>query len=321
MLKEFEVSSAEAAFYPEWRWLPNTDSATPLMLPKLETLTLQYTPFKWSSPMLRTNLRHLNLRALPTSHLPLDRILCIIAANTNLESLSLYFTGVLPVILPLAPTSLPELKSLCIGGHYLLSQLVDVLVLPSLDTLTIDIEARESTEDIISNLLTRSNNPPLAHLSLAYGSSTSGSAFYYGPGGILITWTAILTELTHLKSLHIGGTPLEPLLMALGTPDDDMVSWACPQLEVLGMRNCHAHSEGVSKLVQMVDARNPEGHGGGGSGAGGAAVVNGVSPAKLKKLELHDCASLGQDVLEWLQGRIEEVLCTEPPYERSVNSW
>jgi len=75
------------------------------------------------------------------------------------------------------------------------------------------------------------------------------------------------------------------------------------------MRNCHTHSEGVAKLVQMVEARNPDG--GGSAAAGGAG-----GPVRLKELELYDCASLGQDVVHWLEGRINEVVCTEPVYER-----
>lgn len=315
LLKEFEVSCAEAAFYPEWQWLPNAPPTASIVLPKLETLTLQYTPFKWSSPMLRANLRTLNLRALPTSHLPLDRILQIIAYNPGLESLTLHFQAVLPVILPLSPMTLHSLKTFSIGGHYILGQLVDSLILPSLDNLTIDVEARDPIEEIISNLLLRSNKPQLAHLSVSYGPSSNSSTFYHGPSGIVISWTTLLAELTHLQSLHIGGTPLDPLLTALGPPDDDtnqLTTWACPKLEALGMRNCHAHSEAVSKLVQMVEARNPDSSGGGGMGQ----AVGGVSPVKLKVLELHDCASLGQDVVQWLKGRVDEVVCTEPAYER-----
>lgn len=265
--------------------------------------------------MLRTNLHTLNLRALPTSHLPLDRILYIIASNPALESLTLHFQGVLPAILPLVPTTLHSVKTFNIGGHFILSQLVDSLILPSLDDLTLDIEARDPIEEIISNLLSRSNSPQLMHLSVAYGSSNNSSTFYYGPSGIVISWTTLLTDLTDLKSLHIGGTPLEPLLTALGPPDDDtnqMSTWACPKLEALGMRNCHAHSEGVAKLVQMVEGRNPDSPGGGGMGQ----AVGGVSPVKLKSLELYDCASLGQDVVQWLKGRVDEVMCTEPAYER-----
>ncbi|RDB27535.1 hypothetical protein Hypma_003789 [Hypsizygus marmoreus] len=316
LMKEFEVSSAEAAFYPEWQWLPNASANATLVLPKLETLTLQYTPFKWSSPMLRSNLHSLNLRALPTAHLPLDRILFIIANNPALESLTLHFQGVLPPILPLAPTTLPLLKTFHIGGHYILSQLVDSLSLPVLDSLTLDIEAREPIEDTISSLLARSSNPPLTHLSVAYGSSSGSSTFYYGPSGIVISWTTLLLELGGLESLYIGGTPLEPLLMALGVPDDDnngMTAWACPKLKALGMRNCHAHSEGVVKLVQMVEARNPAQSNGGSTSA---SMVGGVTPVRLKTLELYDCASLGQDVVEWLKSRVEEVVCTEPEYER-----
>ena len=260
--------------------------------------------------MLRTNLTDLNLRALPTAHLPLDRILNIVTSNPSLQSLTLHFQGVLPAILPLVSTTLHHLTTFSIGGHYFLSQLVDSLCLPALNSLTLDIEAREPIEDTISSLLSRSAYPALKHLSVAYGASSNSASFYYGPSGVVISWTTLLGELAALRTLHIGGTPLEPLLLALGPPEEDANNqagtWACPRLEALGMRNCHTHSEGVAKLVQMVEARNPDG--------GGSAVAGG--PVRLKELELYDCASLGQDVVHWLKARIEEVVCTEPVYER-----
>jgi hypothetical protein len=204
--------------------------------------------------------------------------------------------------------TLLDLKDLNFGGHYLMSQLTESLILPSLDSLTFDIEPRDPIEDTISNLLTRSSNPPLTHLAVAY-SNNSSSSFYYGSGGVVISWT-FLSELNSLESLHVGGTPLEPLLTALGAPDEEQTSWLCPNLTSVGMKNCHAHSEGVGKLVQMVEARNPE-------ASVPTATVNGVSPTKLKQLELYDCANLGQDVIEWLKARIEGVVCTEPPFDRS----
>lgn len=309
LLDEFEISCAEPAFYnTEWPWLPSANASTSVLLPKLTSLTLQYTPFKWSSPVFKTGLRSLTLRALPSNHLPLDRILHLLANNPELENLSLHFAAVLPAILPLSPVTLPELRDLSLGGHFLMSQLLDSLILPAVDGMTLDIESRDPIEDTISNLLTRSNNPPLAHLSVAYGTSTS-SSFYYGSGGVVISWT-FLADLNSLESLHVGGTPFEPLLSALGAPDEDQTSWLCPNLTSVGMKNCHSHSEGVSKLVQMVEARNPD-------ASTSAVTVNGVAPTKLKQLELHDCASLGQDVVKWLKARIEEVVCTEPPYDRS----
>jgi hypothetical protein len=277
------------------------------VLPKLHALTLQYTPFKWSSPMLRTNLRSLNLRALPTNHLSLDRILYVVTSNPNLEDLALHFSAVLPPILPLTATTLPHLKELGLGGHYLLSQLADSLILPSLVTLNLDIEARDPVEDTILHLLSRSNHPPLRHLSVAYSNNNS-SLFYYTPGGIVISWT-VLVDLAHLHSLKIGGTPLEPLLTALGPPDEEQTSWACPNLTTLSLRNCHSHSDGISKLVQMVEARNPD-------GGSSSVTANGVAPVRLKQLELYDCAPLGQDVINWLKERVDEVLWTEPTYER-----
>lgn len=305
ILDEFEISCAEPVYYsPDWPWLPSANADMPLVLPKLTSLTLLYTPFKWSSPVFKTNLRSLTLRALPTSHLPLDRILYILSNNPSLESLSLHFQGVLPAILPLSPTSLPELKELTLGGHYLMSQLADSLLVPALDSLSIDIEARDAIEDTITNLLTHSSHPHLTHLAVAYGNSNS-SSYYYGSSGIVISW-GFLADLNSLEALHVGGTHFDPLLAALSTPDEDQPSWLCPNLTSIAMRNCHGHSDGVAKLVQMVDARNPD-------ASVPVVTVNGVAPTKLKQLELYECATLGQDVIQWLKARIEDVVCTEPP--------
>ncbi|KAF9525428.1 hypothetical protein CPB83DRAFT_549151 [Crepidotus variabilis] len=368
LLREFEVSSIEAGFFAEWPWLPNASSSgTTGSLPNLRTLTLQHTPFKWSSPMLR-NLHSLNLRALPTSHLPLDRILTILSNNPQLNSVSLHFQGVLPAVLPLATVTLPDLISLSLGGHFLLTNLVDQLVLPSLRNLTLDIEARDPIEDVICSLLHRSNNPPVSHLAIGYstpphlhhhphhhngGPASSAAAFYYGAsaGMMVIGWPTLLAELEDLKTLWVGSMALEPLLSALGPPDDDALTglnppvtqflagtgsnpnvggsaaaaaaavngwtWACPNLENLGLKGCHTHNDGVNKLVQMIEARNPDtltsvgGNGGVLTGSGGG------TPEKLKKLELYDCTSLGEDVMHWLEARIDEVVCSEPISDRT----
>ena len=53
----------------------------------------------------------------------------------------------------------------------------------------------------------------------------------------------------------------------------------------------------------MVEARNPE--------SGSPMAVSGVTPTKLRHLELHDCG-LGQDVISWLHRRVDSVVCVEP---------
>ncbi|KIK82749.1 hypothetical protein PAXRUDRAFT_832150 [Paxillus rubicundulus Ve08.2h10] len=307
MLKEFEISCAESIYATEWSWLPCTSPSTPLALTKLESLMLHHVPFRWSSPIFKTNLRSLNLRSLPSNHLPLDRILHIIASNPNLESLNLHFAVVVPAILPLLPTSLPRLRELTFGGHCHMSTLADALVLPTLDVLSLDIEARDPIEDTITNLLQRSNNPPITHLSVSYG-NTNSSTLYYGPGGIVISWN-FLSDLNHLQSLSIGGTPLEPFLTALGTPDEEQTHWACPNLTSVAMKSCHSLPDGIAKLVQLIEARNPD--------TGTAVMINGVTPSKLRHLELYDCAAVGQDVLDWLKKRVDEVACVELSYGRS----
>ncbi|OBZ70289.1 hypothetical protein A0H81_09719 [Grifola frondosa] len=310
LLREFEVSCTEPAFYGDWKWLPSAAANSQFDISKMTTLTLHHVPFKWSSPMLR-NLRSLSLRTLPTVHIALDRILYIIASNSQLENLSLHFTSPNPPVLPLTPTTLPELKVFSLGGHYLLSSLVDSLLLPSLDTLILDIDAREPVEDTVSALLARSNNPPLTRLSLAYGLGPgSHSGFYWGSGAGVASWH-FLSELDHLRSLQVGSAPFEPLLSTLGAPDDDgQDHWVCPNLVTLAMHGCHAHGDGVAKLVQMVDVRNPD------PAAGGMLfAAGGVTPARLKHLELYECATLGPDVMKWLKTRIDEVVCTEPSFE------
>ncbi|KZT70500.1 hypothetical protein DAEQUDRAFT_667831 [Daedalea quercina L-15889] len=315
LLEEFEVSAAEPAFYGDWKWLPSAPASMIVDIGNLKSLTLNNVPFKWSSPMLR-NLRSLSIRTLPTMHPALDRVMFMVTANPQLESLSLHFSSPNPPVLPLTPTVLRDLKSLTLGGHYLLSSFADALVLPSLETLVLDVDAREPIEDTVSALLARSNNPPLTRLSLSYTLCSGSSSFYYGGGAGVATWH-FLSELDHLRTLQVGGAPFEPLLTALGATDDEaqvppahapVDHWVCPNLTTLALRGCHAHTDGVHKLVQMVEARNPDVH------AAGAAGV-GLGPARLRHLELHDCATLGPDVLKWLKSRIEEVVCTEPAFE------
>lgn len=311
--------------------------------------------------MFQTNLHTLTLRALPSILMPLDRVLYIIKANKDtLQYLSMHFHSVTPAVLPLTPLTLPELKELSVGGSHALAQLIDTLIVPSIEELNLDLEARDPIEDVILSCIGRSGpSVALKHLSVAYGfgygrratqaisqhqslstskdtlhppsganngGSGNSSNFYYGPGGVVISWN-FLSELTHLESLRVGGTPLENLLSALCFPEDDIImagppgiippggntttsNWLCPNLSELGMKSCHTHNDAISKLVQMVEARNPEG---GGSGT----PVNGISPKKIRSLELNDC-NLGQDVVEWLQKKVPEVLFPEPVFDRQV---
>ncbi|KAI0329557.1 hypothetical protein GY45DRAFT_1304628 [Cubamyces sp. BRFM 1775] len=323
LLREFEISCSDPAFYGDWKWLPSAPVNAHFDIGNLRTLTLQHVPFKWSSPMLR-NLRHLHLRSLPTVHIALDRILHIVAANPQLESLALHFNSPNQPVLPLSAVTLPELKTLNLGGHYLLANLLESLLLPTLDTLILDIEARDPIEEAVSALLTRSGNPPLTRLSLCYGASAGAHAgFYWGSSAGVTSWH-FLGELEHLAALQVGSAQLEPLISALSAPDEDngQDRWVCPRLLTLAMRGCHAHGDGVAKLVQMVEARNPDiGAGGAGPGLGlGGALfgVGGVVPARLRHLELYDCTALGPDVTKWLKTRIEEVVCTEPSFEGCV---
>ncbi|EPQ53554.1 hypothetical protein GLOTRDRAFT_44756 [Gloeophyllum trabeum ATCC 11539] len=303
LLKEFEVSCANPGFFGDWTWIA-TDINAPVRFTRLQALTLQYIPFHWSSPILRHNLTSLSIRALPNP-LSLDRILGIITANPALEKLALHFNQVLPPVLPLNMATLVHLKDLTLGGHHHFSILADHLITPSLTRLALDIEARDPIEDTITNLLARSNNPPLTHFALAYANSGS----YYFSGSI-VSW-GFLADLPFLKSLKVGGAAFETFLMTLASPDEDHNNqWICPGLTTLGLKSCHGHQDGLGKLVQLIDARNPEG--------GGVGPVHaGVSPARLKKLEILECVPLGQDIVSWLKRRVDRVIWAEPPYDRA----
>lgn len=273
-------------------------------------LTLQYVPFKWSSPMFQ-NLRSLSLRALPNNAHAVDRLLYVLASNPNLESLYLHSSSVNSAVLPLALTTLENLRTLSVGGHYLLSGLLDSLMVPSLESLIIDVDARDPVEDTISNLLQRSNHPEITSISISYNMNMGqSSGIYYGSGSVVTSWN-FLAELEHLETLQVGGCPFDPLVSALDAPiDDGQDQWICPNLTLLSLKACHTHpSEGVAKLVRMVEARNPD---------GGTLAMSalGVTPTRLQCMELFECASLGQDVVRWLNGRIEEVKCTEPTFDR-----
>ncbi|KAI0088846.1 hypothetical protein BDY19DRAFT_1089545 [Irpex rosettiformis] len=309
LLREFEVSCAEPGPFNEWTWIPCT--LHPYQISQVETLTLQHVPFRWFSPIFQ-NLRSLSLRSLPTCTLALDRILHIIKQNPNLESLSLYFATVSPAVLPLVPVTMENLKSLSVGGHFMLTTIVDSLCLPALECLVFDVDTRDAVEETISSLLDRSQTPPIEKLSIAYSSHLNGpSGIFYGQGAMVTSWQFLL-ELEDLQILQVGGSVLEPLVVALGTPEDDNQDrWFCPNLSSLALRNCRAHGDGRAKLVHMVDARNPE--------TGGPVAVGGVTPVKLRHLELHDCG-LGQDVISWLDRRVESVVCMEPFDARSPRS-
>jgi hypothetical protein len=117
-----------------------------------------------------------------------------------------------------------------------------------------------------------------------------------------------------LRMLQVGGTPLDPLFAMLGAPEEEGLGVMCPFLEHLGLRGCPAHSDGVTKLVQMVDARNPDNAS---PSASSTSTFGGsATPVKMRRLEMYECTVLGQDVLAWLRSRIDDVDCVDPPFER-----
>ncbi|KAJ7840386.1 hypothetical protein B0H14DRAFT_2785230 [Mycena olivaceomarginata] len=286
LLKEFEVSSVPAVSYPtEWsRPRPSSSSQ-------------------------RRSCTLLTSAALPASLIPLDRILGIINANNGtLTSLRLHFSSVSRAVLPLpASTTLEHLEDLYVGGHHLLSQLVDMLTIPQLRALGLDLdEPREPIEETISRLYNALAEP---------APQEPRGVEWYVAAGTVVSWAFLGNIGGTLEVLKVGGAAFESLIGTLAAPDDSGLipgtqgqptpAWACRRLRELYLRRCHTHAhavhDGVGKLVKMVDARNPAG--GGSANAG---------------LELDDCGfQLGGDVVRWLEGRIGKggLVCVEPPAE------
>lgn len=306
MLREFEISCAEPGYYCDWSWLPSAKPNTTMHLPELTSLTLQHVPFKWSSPLLYRPLTSLTLRSLPNIHLSVDRLLHVVHSIPTLVSLSAHFAMLGPAVLPLFPCTLSALRELNLGGHHLLAHFLDTLTLPALTSLILDVEAHEPIEELIAALLQRSSHPPINELALAYAlgaAAGGGPAIYYAGGGAVTSW-AFLSDLTHLRTLSVGGAPFDPLLSALGPPEDEGSPLPCPDLTTLRLRGCHAHGEGIARLVQMVEARN--------------AGAPGTGTQKVRTLELAQCQPLGQDVMDWLNSHVEDVICTEIHEDRCV---
>ena len=190
------------------------------------------------------------------------------------------------------------------------------------------------------------------------GAPYPGAYHYLHPGSV-ISWS-FLAEMTSLEKLEVRGTQLEPLVSALSLQDDDtgtvigigpgIVGVAvgggmgggigvgpggggvgagagnlvCPRLKSLVARESQGYPDGIAKLVQMVEARNPDvlpvGAGSGAGAGAGAGGGDGAVPSRLCKLEIWDCVPLGADVIDWLKKRVEDVVVVDPPYSKQSSS-
>jgi hypothetical protein len=70
----------------------------------------------------------------------------------------------------------------------------------------------------------------------------------------------------------------------------------------------------------MVEARNPPLSASVSSSMSVNTSISSISvvvmPVRLRRLEMHNCTNLGEDVMKWLDGRIMEIICAEPIVER-----
>jgi hypothetical protein len=88
---------------------------------------------------------------------------------------------------------------------------------PALESLTFEFEQRESIEEVLASLLTRSGGPPLSNLSIGY---TSPMPYYGGPGGGFNqtnAW-AFLAGAPTVRVLSIGQSSFDAVMGALSRP-------------------------------------------------------------------------------------------------------
>ncbi|KAG8976521.1 hypothetical protein FRB90_009148 [Tulasnella sp. 427] len=78
--------------------------------------------------------------------------------------------------------------------------------------------------------------------------------------------------------------------------------------------------EAITRVIKLVEARNPD------RIAGASSSADTAIPRRLRSLEFQECGHVGSDVIEWLEDRIEKVEYTEatgsafripPPYSYS----
>ncbi|GJJ14768.1 hypothetical protein Clacol_009036 [Clathrus columnatus] len=318
LLKHFEVTCSEpSGFYFDntWTWLPTQQQTS---VSSLRSFTLSHMPFKWSSSMLNNGgLTSISIRALAITTLSLDRLQHILTSNaTSLIDVFLALPTTQCAILPLTPLTLPALTTLSFSGHHLLLTLLDNLVLPSLDSLSLTLDLSrhpDSLEDTLLSLIIRSSRPMLKSLTIAHGPN---GLFYATPpilpGGVGSNFSpwSFLTEVPALTHLTASNSAVEPLLSMLTGPDEDTGFWVCPDLNSLTFRSCYLQVESVTKLVTFINARNPPTTPG---SIQGQSVVT-----RIQSLELLESLAVDVDVQEWLKSRVPNVTIVEPVHERAV---
>ncbi|KIO31900.1 hypothetical protein M407DRAFT_19161 [Tulasnella calospora MUT 4182] len=146
-----------------------------------------------------------------------------------------------------------------------------------------------------------------------------------GAGGLASPLTAVATALLNATGAGAGllggvaglgaSIPNPP-----GQPQAFGDDYLCPYLRNLTFKNCQMSQEAITKVIKLVEARNPD-RIGGPSSSGDAAI-----PRRIRSLEFQECGHVGGDVIEWLEERIENVVYTEatgsafripPPYSYS----
>lgn len=282
LLEEFVVqveSGCQTDFLwaEPWVWGPVSYCRAPL----LRTLKIQHLPFAWGSSML-SNLRSLHLTMEEHGWgMALDQVLKMLAANSELEKLTVHLP-VLDHVLPPTLLKLENLKELSLSGHRIL-ELVDYLILPSLTSIS--LEGSEPVEDALIDLLQRSQGPPVRTLKIR-----GADHFPYSVP------SRILSQIPVITHLDLSAVRFFPVAQALCSPEEVL----CPRLDTLVLTRLIDFHSSKRALIRLIDIRNP-------SNTGPALTSASASTAaRIKTLEITDGRlNVGEDAVAWMSERIE----------------
>lgn len=315
LLEEFVVDCGDVGHHhvsnDPWCYFPTSTTAK---VPAMRSLDLRNVPFTWNSPMLR-GLRHLSLAdqshpVASATRLSVDRLLTVLSANPDLESLSLELRCS-PAVLPPRKITLSSLKSLTIaGGDAHTLEFLEHLTLPALTTLSVRLSVPEPVDDALQALLVRSGHPSIRRFAChpAYADEFPSRTVSALPTITHLEMLEmmprdVLVQLTPPRAGVDSGSPPSPVA-GMFAPSGVL----CPVLESVVIKGCPSLAQALPELIQFILHRNPcELSEGGTTGKSSSGL-----PA-LKSVVITDCGiPLEEDIRSWITARVPHVQLDSP---------
>ncbi|KAF8601930.1 hypothetical protein BDV93DRAFT_607868 [Ceratobasidium sp. AG-I] len=318
-LEEFVVDCGDVGHHhvsnDPWCYFPTSTTA---VVPAMRSLDLRNVPFTWNSPMLR-GLRHLALAdqshpVASATRLSVDRLLTVLSANPDLESLNLELRCS-PHVLPPRNVTLSSLKSLTIaGGDAHTLELLEHLTLPALTSLSVRLSVPEPVDDALQALLIRSGRPSIKHFAChpAYADEFPSRTVSSLPTITHLEMLEmmprdVLIQLTPPRAGQDSGSPVSPVAphSFAGIPASGVL---CPVLESVVIKGCPSLAQALPELIQFILHRNPTE-----LSEGGATSKSSSGLPALKSVVITNCGiPLEEDIRSWITARVPHVQLDSP---------